>query len=42
MPKPLHLNGILTLYDAFFQKDLSRRSDWNRISRLQFKTRGPD
>ena len=31
MPKPLHVNGILTLFDAFFQKDLRRRSNWRRI-----------
>ena len=42
MPKPLHVNGILTLFDAFFQKDLRRRSSWIRISRLQFKAKGPD
>jgi hypothetical protein len=36
------VNGILTLYDAFFQKDLRRRSSWKRISRLQLKTKGPD
>jgi hypothetical protein len=42
MPKPLHVNGILTLFDAFFQKDLRRRSSWQRISRLQFKNKVPD
>ena len=42
MPRPLHVNGILTLFDAFFQKDLRRGSDWKRISRLQFETKGLD
>ena len=42
MLKPLHVNGILTLFDAFFQKDLRRRSSWQRISRLQFKNKVPD
>jgi hypothetical protein len=31
MLKPVHVNGILTLYDAFFQKDLRSRSNWKRI-----------
>ena len=42
MLNPLHVNGILTLFDAFFQKDLRRRSSWQRISRLQFKNKVPD
>ena len=28
MPKPRQVNGILTLYDPFFQKELLRRSSW--------------
>lgn len=29
--------GILTLYDAFFQKDLRPALHWQHLSRLQFK-----
>jgi len=29
--------GILTLYDAFFQKDLRPVRHWQHLSRLQFK-----
>ena len=39
MGRVFHVYGILTLYDAFFQKDLRRSTSWKRISRLQFKNR---
>ena len=39
MLKSLHVNGILTLSDAFFQKDLRRRPLWWCLSRLQFKNK---
>ena len=32
----LHVNGVLTLIDALFQRDLRRGSHWQRIARLQF------
>ena len=39
MHKSLHVHGILTLFDAFFQKDLRRRPCWRYLSRLQFKNK---
>jgi hypothetical protein len=35
--RTLHGNGILTLSDAFFQKDLRGDLPWQQPSRLQFK-----
>ena len=32
-----HVNGVLTLCDAFFQKDLRGGYFWQKLSRLQFK-----
>ena len=34
--------GILTLYDAFFQKDLRPVRHWQHLSRLQFRGKPPD
>ena len=31
-----HVNGVLTLIDALFQRDLRRGPHWRRIARLQF------
>ena len=42
MNDTFHVHGILTLFDAFFQKDLRRRSPWQQLARLQFENNVPD
>ena len=37
MDETFHVNGILTLHDALFQRDLRRGPHWRRIARLQFR-----
>ena len=32
----LHVNGVLTLIDALFQRDLRGGSHWQKVARLQF------
>ena len=37
-----HVDGILTLHDALFQRDLRRDPHWRRIARLQFRGQASD
>ena len=36
MCRTLHVNGVITLYDTLFQRDLRRGLHWREIARLQF------
>jgi hypothetical protein len=37
--RTLHVDGVLTLHDALFQRDLRRGLHWREIARLQFRGR---